>query len=425
MGKAYPPTEKQSSIYQKKVLGFYLGARTISLLGDRIAELVIPYLLITATGSAFTAGFVGAIEQLPTLLFALWIGVAIDRTSPLKAMLTADFVRATLFIIVALLLIWNAYLIWPLAILLFFIGIANVWFRVAAGAILPTIVARERLVAANGYAEAADAAMTIAGPPLGGFIYLVLGRGASIVANALSFLFSGALLLFIKPPFQHTSAARSKQKPSLQNLFIGVRALARIPQLRTTQVTLLTLNAETSAIVLLIVALSTHELHFSSLNTGIILTGAGIGGLLTSTLIAGRLSQRQWGHILGITLVVMAIALMLLAFANGLAMAFAANMVLDGAAALGFVVAGSVRQTLTPDPFLGQVSAASSFLNTSIRTISVFLTGVLVTTLGQRIAFIPFALLQVVIGMFLLVTPSARQPLSLLMPLPIAVFEFK
>lgn len=423
MSDANTSASTKKSVLREASFRFYLGATTVSLLGDRIAELVIPYLLITTTGSAFVAGFVGAMEQIPAVLFALWIGVIIDRSSPLKAMLMADFARFALFLAIALLLSWNVHLIWLLALLLFCVGIANVWFRIASGTILPAIVSRERLVSANSSTEAADAAMTLVGPTLGGLIYQIGGTSISLVANALSFLLSGTLLLFVRKSNQEDLSIRPPRKISHQEIFTGLRAVVKIPQLRMVQLALLALNTETSAIVLLLVALSTKELHLSSLKTGIILTSAGIGGLLTSTLLTTYVAQRYWGHVLGGIFVIMAAALVSLAFANSFLVAFVANMVLDGAAALGFIVSGSVRQGLTPDPFLGQISATSSLLNTVIRTISLLLAGTLIMTLGQRPSLMVFALLMAVIGLILALAPSTRSLLSTLTPIPVAALR--
>ncbi len=43
----------------------FLGARTVSILGDRMADLVVPFLLLDVTGSAAQAGVVGAANHLP------------------------------------------------------------------------------------------------------------------------------------------------------------------------------------------------------------------------------------------------------------------------------------------------------------------------------------------------------------------------
>lgn len=399
----------------------YLGARGVSILGDRIAELTIPYLVLIHTGSAFEAGVVGAANQLPAILFALWIGRAIDRRSLLTVMVGSDLARAVLFALLAVWFIWDSHQFWVLVIIVFCVGVADVWFRVAAGSFLPQIISRERLVAANGYLEAADATMTLTGPAFGGLILQALGTGAALIANAFSFIISGAFLVFIRPftgPVVRMKVQENSHSVrSRGELLAGMRAFAKIPQMRALLLALLGLNAETSAIVLLIIALTSTQLHLSSFGIGLVLTGAGIGGLLTSTLLAPRLSRRRWGPTLGLILVIMSAAACILAFANGLITAFIANVVLDGAGALGFVVAITVRQALTPDPLQGRVTAASSLLNSVSRIASIFVAGVLITGLGQRAALVAFALMLTAVGLILAMTPSTYVPLSNLTPL--------
>ncbi len=399
----------------------FLSATGVSILGDRMAELAIPFLVLARTGSAFGAGLIGAAQQLPVVLLAFWVGAALDRRAPLRVMVASDLARAAVFAAVAALVIWGPPLLWPMAILMFLVGVADVWFRVASGAFLPRLLARERLIAANGYVEGADAAMTLTGPALAGVVLQAFGVAAAVFADAASFLASGLLLALIGPavpPPPPTPAAEPAPRTRAEYL-AGLRILATVPQLRIMQVSLLALNAETSAVVLLLVALTRDRLRLSGFSIGLVLAGAGVGGLLSSTLVVPRLARRRWGPVLAVVLVTMSAALAALAFSNGTALAFAANAVLDGAAATGFVVAGTVRQSLVADTVLGRVTAASLLVNTLVRAGSVAAAGALISWLGERASLGAFAALLAAAGMLVLASASARMPLARLSPLAI------
>ncbi|MFD9271202.1 hypothetical protein ACFWB1_30955 [Streptomyces goshikiensis] len=61
-----------------KGLGRFVTARTVSILGDRLAETVLPIVILLATGDALLAGLVTAANVAPTFLLSLPIGHWVD-----------------------------------------------------------------------------------------------------------------------------------------------------------------------------------------------------------------------------------------------------------------------------------------------------------------------------------------------------------
>lgn len=327
-------------------------------------------------------------------------------------MIAADAGRALAMSILVVSLAFGWFSISLLIVVVFIAGIGDLIFLTAAGPFLVGLVGRPNRVAANGCLEAADAAATLTGPALGDFIIQALGPATAIAANALSFVVSGALLVSRRRPAPVLPETSSMAAMSRFEVLAGFRILWSIPQQRVIQAVLAVLNFEAGAIVLLVVALGKEMLDLSTGNIGIILAGAGLGGLVTSILLAPRLSHRRWGPVLATLLLTMAIATAGLALAHGLISAFIANAALDGAVALAFVVAGATRQALTQDAYLGRVSASSFLVNALAATAGVFVAGALISWLGGRTALGLFGALFVVVAVYSGTTPWAREQLA-------------
>lgn len=391
----------------------FLGARTVSILGDRIAELVLPLLVLERTGSPLDAGLVGAAYRLPVVLVALWAGAMADRRSPRIVMIASDLGSAALFGLLAVLLAAGQIPLLLLSVLVFLAGVAEVPFVVASGAFLPRIVPEGRLAAANGYVEAADSASTLTGPPLGGLVLQALGIPAAVAANALSFLLSASMLATTRLPEgavaspSHTGHT-SRRPYERAHILAGFHEIIRVPTQWLLQAVGGVLNLYAGVVVLLVVALCRDVLHLSGVAIGLVLAGAGMGGLLSSLLIAPRLQMRRWGSLLGGLLLVMALATSILVVARGGGDAFAANLLLDGAACLAFVVQGTVRQITTPAGILGRVTAASYLFNSAVRVGGIAAAGWCITWAGHRTALGMLALLLALAGIVMLAAPAGR-----------------
>lgn len=409
---APPPPGATGTLWRDTSFRPFLGARAVSILGDRVGELVLPFFVLEYTGSAFIAGLVGAANHVPALILAPWVGVGVDRWSKVRIMVLADLVRAVALALLVVSILWGRLSPELLMFSVFLLGIGDVWFLTAARAFLPSLVGRKRLVAANGMLEAADAATTLTGPALGGLLLQTLAMASALAANAASFVVSAVLLSLVRLPPRSAAPTTAGAWRSGLDLVAGFRALWVVPQQRLLQVVLLGLNFQSGAIVLLIVALARDVLGLSGLSVGMVLTGAGMGGLMTSALVAPRLTRAPWGPTFGLLLLAMAGATVALSMAGGALDAFLANAVLDGAAALAFVVSGTVRQALTPDALLGRVTAASYVLNALARMSGVFAAEILITQLGHREALWAFAATLALIGVPAAVVRSARVPLS-------------
>lgn len=164
------------------------------MFGDRFNELAVPIIVLAATESAFTAGLVTASNRVPALLFALPVGVLLDRVSRHRLMIIADYARAAVLLPLVVALAIGAVPVALLTAVMFVVGIGDLVFLTAARAFMVSLVDRSRLVDANGKLEVGDAIATLSGPAIGALVLQVFGAATAIAVNAVSFVASAALL---------------------------------------------------------------------------------------------------------------------------------------------------------------------------------------------------------------------------------------
>ncbi|MBB1256712.1 MFS transporter [Streptomyces sp. OF3] len=349
----------------RKVLLYFVLARALSVLGDRVTDVVLPLAVLMASGSAVTAGLVGAAGQLPQVVAAAQVGTLVDRRERRGLMVAADLVRAVVFVVIAAEVVFGGARLAPLVLLALVVGVADAVFHVAAGSYLPNVVAERDLMRANGYVEGSDAAATLAGPAAGGGLLQWAGPPAAFVVNVMSFV--GSALLLLRLPRNVPGGGESGVGDSV---LAGVRLVLRDRVQRVLLVGACYTHLLAAAVFLPLLVRADEELGLAPLTIGLVVSAAGVGGLVSSLLLARFLDVERWRVLLAVVLVVngaAAGALALLADPLWLAVVV---LVLDGASALAFVVVATTRQRITADALRGRVIAASSAMTGAARMLA-------------------------------------------------------
>jgi len=393
----------------------YLTARTVSILGDRFTELALPLIVLTRTGSALDAGLVGAAAQIPAFIIALFIGEIVDRGARRWMMAGADLTRMALVVLIGVLTSHGHPSVWLLTAIAFFIGLANLAYTTAATALLPSLVARDDLMTANTVLEAGDAASSIGGPGVAGVVIARFGAFWAFAADGLSFLISALLLVSSRPRRKPGDDVPADVPPGgrlvpgrLGRVWAGVLEIWRRSDQRLLLTASLLLNAQSGAIILMVVALVKDSLHLSATALGIVIGGAGVGALASSFAVAPRLHRVRWGPCLGVLLAMAGAAILLLAASTGAWVAFLGNLAMDAMISTAYIVAATMRQRLTADRLLGRVASTSFVITSCIRAVSVVVAGGLIISIGARGALLVYAM-ALLAGGALIALPRAGQ----------------
>ena len=164
-----------------------IGGQAISDIGDGITLLLLLLVINHLTGSMTALALMAIAEAVPQFTVGLVAGVYVDRWNRRTVMLAADALRAVVVVLFALAVM--AELIPLLYVLAFVQSSISTFFRPARGALVPRIVPREGLPAANSLAQASQTIGFVVGSGIAGLLFGVFGT------NAIGFLIDGATFL--------------------------------------------------------------------------------------------------------------------------------------------------------------------------------------------------------------------------------------
>src|SRR3954470_10708876 len=94
----------------------FLG-QTLSVIGDRITMVVLPFAVLSIGGSTTDVGLVAAAGFLPFIVLGLVGGVVADRIERRRVMVASDLARLATQLTAGLLLVTDHAQVWHLAVL--------------------------------------------------------------------------------------------------------------------------------------------------------------------------------------------------------------------------------------------------------------------------------------------------------------------
>jgi len=199
--------------------------QALSMLGDRITFVALPFAVLAIGGSAGDVGLVVAAATIPFALFALLGGVWADRLPRHRLMLASDLVRLATQAIAAVLLLTGSAEVWHLAVLMAIFGTADAFFAPALTGLLPAVVAPERLQEANALRSLVLSGGLVLGPALAGVLVALVGPGGAIAFDAGTFAASAVALALLRPrTVERVEAAEPTLLQGLREGFTEVRA---------------------------------------------------------------------------------------------------------------------------------------------------------------------------------------------------------
>jgi MFS family permease len=219
-----PPRSGTLSLLARRDFRRVFAAVTASELGDSLHYIALMWFAFDVGG----AGGVIAVrlaDSIPAFLFGLHGGVAADRFSRKRLMVSADVVRAAVLVPVAIAGLAGHLPLWGLVAASFVLETATSYFAPAYGAIIPTLVDRENVQKANAFVQSAAQSVSIGGWAVAAALLSFMPVSVFFAVNAASFAVSALLLTGLRHGGEHDPHAPAPQ------LRAGIAALRPRPML--------------------------------------------------------------------------------------------------------------------------------------------------------------------------------------------------
>jgi MFS family permease len=404
-----------------------LGSTAAANLADGVIQAAAPLYALTLTRDPGQIALLTAAAWLPWLLLGSHAGVLVDRTDRRRVQALALGARVALLSAAAVLAITGAMSMTALIVLLLLYGVTDVLVDLAESALVPDLVPRARLAAANGrIIGAQQVAGAFLGAPLAG---LLLALGAGWVFGTPALIAAVAvlvLLLGVRGRYRAAAPAPSDQggdRPTAEprprgwgrlvtpDLREGFAALFGHPVLRpllvSGSVTNMCFTAYTTMLVLWVVGPGSRV----GLDAGfypLLTTGLALGALAGSVLVEPLVRRLGEIRVLLGGWVLMPL-LLLVPVAVPHPVAIGAALALIGMASTGSnVLSQSLRQRLIPGRLLGRVGGASRAIGYGLMPLGALLGGAVAGHAGVGTALLAAALLALLVLAYPLATVRQR-----------------
>jgi Transmembrane secretion effector len=380
----------------------------LSSAGTSSSSIAFPLLVLAITHSPAKAGIVAFGRTLAWALLTLPAGLAADRWSRRRLMIAADGVRMLAVGSLAAAIFLDRVAFWEIVVVAFLEGSGSALFRGSQPGALRAVVPTHQIPAAVAAETGRGAAVTLAGPPLGGALFGI-ARGLPFLLDAVSYAFSSLSLLAMRTPFQED---REPQLGSLSSrLAEAFRFVWSRPFLRTCALLFGLANFIGPGVLLAVVVIGRQQ--------G--LSGGEVGALVAAfgaCLLLGSFLSQYVRRLLPIR------AVLLLElwtwFGCALFLVWPSVYVLTAGilpTALAIPSTDSVvhgyRIAMTPDRLLGRAESVTTFIALLIAPLGPLTAGVLLSTVSERATIAVFAAVGVVLAVWGTLSPSIRSASSL------------
>ena len=382
---------------------------TIARVGSQITVLALPLTAVLLLGAGpMETGLLVAAQMLPSIVAGLFIGVWVDRLPRRPILIWSDIGSAIVIASVPLAAALGTLSLGQLYVVSFLGGGFAVSTDLARAAMVPSLVGRTRLVAANSRLQASNAVAQVAGPSLGGILVQTLTAPIAMLCDAVGFILSALFIVTIRS--SEAPRSRETEQSVWHEVTEGLRWVRGQPIVLRCITAIALANIEWFAVQGVLVVYATRELGLSPALLGISLAVIGPLSLIGAGL-AGPLTAR-WGlgPVMIAALFLETLSRLLLPFAGGppeqAATVLGLSQALLGLTVPLWVVSSvSLTQALTPEHLLGRVNSATRFVAFAVAPPAAFGAGILGDLIGLRATLFGSALIAAIAFMYLLLSP--------------------
>jgi len=363
-----------------------------SELGDAFQYVALMWFAVVAGGPLGVLA-VRLADSVPALAFGFHGGVVADRWDRRRTMIGADLVRCVVLVPIAVLGLSGDLPLWALVVAAFLLEAATSYFAPAYGALLPMLVERQNVQAANGLVRATTETLSVLGWASAGALLTFLPISAFFAINAASFLVSAGLLAGVRTrrmPGAATAAPRVRE---------GFTALRPLPTLATAVVVLgVGVTISSGTWIVGVPTLVRETLGRGPGSFSLLAAGYALGSTAAGIFLARRgVERKALGSLLAWCIYLPAYGLF--AFGGSFATALGGAVLSGTAQGSAWILVNSDAQERVPDHLLGRVMGLISLTHRGAHATGLLFVSPLFALLAPRSVFAAAAAALPLVGL--------------------------
>jgi DHA3 family macrolide efflux protein-like MFS transporter len=363
-----------------------------SELGDSLHYIALMWFAFDAGGPLGVVA-VRLADSIPAIVFGLHGGLAADRFSRKRLMVSADLVRGIVLIPVAVAGLAGSLPLWGLVVAAFVLEAATSYFAPAYGATVPTLVDRANVQQANALVQGTAQTLSIGGWAVAAALLAFVPVSIFFAVNSVSFFVSAALIVRVRRAAAHDPHA---PRPRIRE---GLEALRPRPLLAASVIALgVAVTITAGSWIGGIPTFVRDSLHHGAGGFAIVMTGYAAGSIASGALLARMpIRRKALASLLAWTMYLPGYGLV--AFAHSLPVAIAGAFFAAMGQSSAVVLINSAAQEDVPDAILGRVLGVISLTHRGAHATGLLLVSPLFAFVGARVVFGASAIAVPLVGL--------------------------
>ena len=352
---------------------------SLSYLGDTISRVALTWFVYDTTHSPEALGLLSLFYTGPVILGGLVAGWLLDRFDRRRVMMADSLLRAAIFLLIPLLhaagmlALWHVYAVAAVYGFLMMIPLAG------GPTIVPTLVPREQLPAANALEMLSFTLGGVIGPPLAGLLIARTGAPNVIVLDALSYLLFVLALTQVHPLAEESAPGQSRQSYGLGD---AIRLLRHNKILFSTTFMFMAYNIGSGALAVWLPIFSDRLLGGGAEFYGVLLGFTAVGEVVSSFLAGSLALPFTFGTAICLTAISAGASLGIFLLAPSRLLAIASVALFGLFSAPLTIWAQTLRMRIIPPALRGRTFALLRMLMQSGNPIGGALAGLAMPLLG-------------------------------------------
>ncbi len=351
-------------------------SQILSFMANQIVMMALGWHLYTLTHSALSLGYLGLVLFLPQILLVLVVGQVADRYNRRKIILITQFLEAVISLALCASVIFNIASAQWIFIAAFCVGAVRAFQGPALQALLPNLVGLDLLPKAIALGSASRQFATIAGPALGGLLFI---GGTDVVYASSALFFTVAFVQIFSIKF----IQKAQQNPPVTWEFLT----AGIQFIWNRKVVLGAVSLDLFSVLLggataLLPIYAEQILHVGAVGLGFLRAGPAVGALVLAIYLARNPLEKNAGRTMFICVAIFGITTIIFGLSEWFFLSLIALIVMGAADMVSVVIRSTLVQLQTPNEMRGRVGAVNSIFIGASNQLGEFESGVTAEWLG-------------------------------------------
>jgi MFS family permease len=385
--------EIQSVWRNRSFLILFLSGAVISF-GSKVYELALPLIIYQMTQSSVSMATMRSIEFLPNLLLAMFIGVLVDRFNKKRWTQAMVSLQALILIALFLLVEFDAASLVHFYIAGFLLMACNYGYGNARVSIVKVAVPKHLLTSANAKFSFVWTLVDIMGPAISGFVLMFSSLHNGLLITALAFSLALLSLSLLDTDSFAPTAARGA---FLQEFREGWRELLANRPLWMITLLVIFLNSTAGMFDAMVVFFAKDHFRLDNSQLGLVLSSAGLGGLVGSMLVERCRKLFPTGRLLGYTILSLGFAYLVMYLAENVWLMCVSLFFSGMIGTIESICIWTFRQETTPSHLIGRISGITGSIFKLGMVFTIFGSGWVSEYLGTGFVFLGAAVGNILI----------------------------